>query len=169
MHQEHAAGAPPLERRLPPRPRDTRSARAQEARGAREWGSMLHLSLLHKAQEARGASGRARARAGDERGAGRASRVSFRRGQNTRAGARYKLNVVNLYKTDSLYNYGMRPLLHSRRRAAEGDGVGWHRAGEHTCYYPRCPPPARPGPARTMPGPARKESIRVIPGRSQSS
>ncbi len=59
------------------------------------------------------------------------------RGQNTRGGARYKLNVVNLYKTDSLYNYGMRPLLHSRRRAAEGDGVGWHRAGEHTCYYPR--------------------------------
>ena len=66
----------------------------------------------------------------------RATRMRGRTAQNTRAGRGYKLNIVNLYKSDSLYNYGLRPLLHSAHRARHGDGVGWHRAGEDICYYP---------------------------------
>jgi hypothetical protein len=34
---------------------------------------------------------------------------------NTRAGTRYKFNIINLMKDDSLYNDGMLPLVHSRK------------------------------------------------------
>lgn len=30
---------------------------------------------------------------------------------NTREGKTYRFNIVNMMKPDSLYNYGMRPLL----------------------------------------------------------
>lgn len=47
---------------------------------------------------------------------------------------RYKLNLVNLVKSDSLYTSGMQPLLHSqllyKRR-----GLGWHRAGSSVAYH----------------------------------
>ncbi|KAJ9508020.1 hypothetical protein QJQ45_021355, partial [Haematococcus lacustris] len=53
---------------------------------------------------------------------------------NTRAGAHYKLNLINLVKDDSLYQEGMQPLVHSA--AAQRDsGRGWHRAGHHIAYY----------------------------------
>eukprot|EP00939_MAST-03C_sp_MAST-3C-sp1_P005554 g5554.t1 len=54
--------------------------------------------------------------------------------RNTRAKRKYKFNVVNLLKSDSLYNQGMRPLLYSERLAKE-KGVGWHRCGGDICYY----------------------------------
>jgi hypothetical protein len=41
---------------------------------------------------------------------------------------------INLCKEDSLYNDGMRPLLHSAAQQAEA-GLGWHRAGEKVAYY----------------------------------
>jgi hypothetical protein len=49
-------------------------------------------------------------------------------------GRMYKFNVINLVKPDSLYNYGMRPLVYSAKEA-EGDGIGWQRRGEEICYY----------------------------------
>jgi hypothetical protein len=45
----------------------------------------------------------------------------------------YKLNIINLVKSDSLYTSGMQPLLHSQllhRRK----GLGWHRAGSSVAY-----------------------------------
>jgi hypothetical protein len=50
------------------------------------------------------------------------------------AGAAYKLNILNMLKTDSLFAHGMRPLLYSTRAARES-GVGWRRCGEQVCYY----------------------------------
>ena len=38
-------------------------------------------------------------------------------------GRMYKFNVINLTKPDSLYNYGMRPLIYSEKEAAL-DGTG---------------------------------------------
>ena len=49
-------------------------------------------------------------------------------------GRMYKFNVINLTKPDSLYNYGMRPLIYSEKEAAL-DGTGWQRRGEDICYY----------------------------------
>ena len=54
---------------------------------------------------------------------------------NMKRGNKYKLNITNFYKTDSLYNWGLRPLVYSEARAKRGDGVGWHRAGQDICYY----------------------------------
>ena len=52
---------------------------------------------------------------------------------NTIAGCRVKLNIVNLGKSDSLYNNGLRPLMFSQMSATEGKG--WHRVGEDVRYY----------------------------------
>jgi hypothetical protein len=46
----------------------------------------------------------------------------------------FLLSQINLCKDDSLYNDGMRPLLHSAAQQAEA-GLGWHRAGEKIAYY----------------------------------
>eukprot|EP00940_MAST-03C_sp_MAST-3C-sp2_P001519 g1519.t1 len=54
--------------------------------------------------------------------------------RNTRAKRKYKFNIINLLKSDSLYNYGLRPLLYSKR-LAEDKGIGWHRCGVDICYY----------------------------------
>ena len=68
---------------------------------------------------------------------------------NTRKGVPVKFNLINMYKGNSLYNRGMRPLMYSRRDAgeelgptkAEGPGngvtdrVGWRRCGTDVCYY----------------------------------
>lgn len=54
--------------------------------------------------------------------------------RNTRKDVRYRFNIINLVKGDSLYNYGMRPLVYSDKLAAE-KRIGWHRAGEEMCYY----------------------------------
>ncbi|GFR47481.1 hypothetical protein Agub_g9210, partial [Astrephomene gubernaculifera] len=53
---------------------------------------------------------------------------------NTRAGCRYKFNIINLLKEESLYNLGMQPLVHSAKAQA-ARGLGWHRAGSRICYY----------------------------------
>ena len=55
--------------------------------------------------------------------------------RNMKCGQEYKLNITNFYKTDSLYNWGLKPLVFSEARARFGDGVGWHRAGDKICYY----------------------------------
>lgn len=50
---------------------------------------------------------------------------------NTRRGAKYKFNIINLMKDDSLYSGsgGMLPLVHSERDLA-ATGRGWHRRGQ---------------------------------------
>ena len=52
---------------------------------------------------------------------------------NTRQGMRVKFNLTNFVKPDSLFNYGMKLLMFSKKLARRG--VGWHRVGEHICYY----------------------------------
>ncbi|XP_055995589.1 uncharacterized protein LOC125648400 isoform X5 [Ostrea edulis] len=53
--------------------------------------------------------------------------------QNAVPGLVYKFRIVNLLKRDSLYNYGMRPLLYSEKDAKD-KSVGWIRAGHHISY-----------------------------------
>ena len=59
--------------------------------------------------------------------------------------ATYKFNVVNLEKSGSLYNDGMRPLLYSEQRAL-AENIGWHRTGQNIGYYkgPMCSPNGKP-------------------------
>jgi|EP01047_Picozoa_sp_COSAG01_P020674 hypothetical protein len=54
--------------------------------------------------------------------------------RNMMPGRAYKFNIINLTKPDSLYNYGMRPLVYSDTEA-NADGIGWQRRGEDICYY----------------------------------
>ncbi|XP_070209667.1 uncharacterized protein [Littorina saxatilis] len=57
----------------------------------------------------------------------------FFRVHNAQPGVTYKVKIVNLLKSDSLYNYGMRPLVYSERDAAEKQ-TGWIRTGHHINY-----------------------------------
>ena len=49
-------------------------------------------------------------------------------------GITYTFNLVNMKKSDSLYNYGMQPLLYSEE-AMKQSGVGWSRVGHGIGYY----------------------------------
>lgn len=53
---------------------------------------------------------------------------------NTRIGVSYKMNIVNMAKPDSLYNYGMKPCVYSKKEA-ELFKRGWRREGLDICYY----------------------------------
>ncbi|KAK3581757.1 hypothetical protein CHS0354_036079 [Potamilus streckersoni] len=53
--------------------------------------------------------------------------------QNVVPGITYRFRIVNLLKRDSLYNYGMRPLVYSEMDASTKD-IGWVRAGHHVSY-----------------------------------
>ena len=69
----------------------------------------------------------------------RGRRVCAARGPTRAAGAPqvpgvpYVLNIVNFYKSESLYQEGLRPLLYSEAEASAA-GKGWHRAGEEVSY-----------------------------------
>ncbi|XP_055956157.1 cytosolic carboxypeptidase 2 [Patella vulgata] len=52
---------------------------------------------------------------------------------NAVPGITYKFRIVNLLKRDSLYNYGMRPLVYSEKDAKEQE-IGWRRTGHHISY-----------------------------------
>ena len=45
-----------------------------------------------------------------------------------------KLNIVNMQKTDSLFNYGMKPCIFSLGQWSEF-GKGWTRGGNHIKYF----------------------------------
>jgi hypothetical protein len=47
---------------------------------------------------------------------------------------RYRFNIVNMAKPDSLYNQGQRICCYSCQDASE-HGIGWQRAGTDICYY----------------------------------
>jgi len=53
---------------------------------------------------------------------------------NVRKNVRYKFNIINLLKPDSLYNSGMKPLVYSEADART-KGRGWYRDGSRICYY----------------------------------
>jgi hypothetical protein len=53
---------------------------------------------------------------------------------NMLKGRKYKFNIVNLMKPDSLFNMGMRPLVYSEKNAREKQ-IGWVRGGYDICYY----------------------------------
>lgn len=46
----------------------------------------------------------------------------------------FRFSIVNLVKSGSLYNEGMRPLMYSTQEAKE-NGIGWKRCGENISYY----------------------------------
>ncbi|XKL64809.1 hypothetical protein PGB90_004895 [Kerria lacca] len=48
--------------------------------------------------------------------------------------APYTFNIINCEKTNSQFNYGMKPILYSVREATLGR-PGWFRAGTDICYY----------------------------------
>ncbi|EKX45269.1 hypothetical protein GUITHDRAFT_71510, partial [Guillardia theta CCMP2712] len=49
-------------------------------------------------------------------------------------GVRYKLNIINMRKHDSLFNYGLKPVVLSVKLLHK-EGAGWHHAGEEVAYY----------------------------------
>ena len=53
---------------------------------------------------------------------------------NTRRGHSYKLNIINMMKTESLYEQGQRVLAFSERQYAE-DRRGWFHTGHNIAYY----------------------------------
>lgn len=64
----------------------------------------------------------------------RSSQWFYFRVMNTRRGCTYRLSIVNLVKSGSLYNEGMRPLMYSTTDA-ERSKVGWRRCGENISYF----------------------------------
>ncbi|XP_055709584.1 cytosolic carboxypeptidase Nna1 isoform X5 [Phlebotomus papatasi] len=53
---------------------------------------------------------------------------------NTRKKINYRFSIVNLVKSDSLYNEGMRPLMYSTIEA-NTSLIGWRRCGENITYF----------------------------------
>lgn len=43
-------------------------------------------------------------------------------------------SIVNLIKSDSLYNEGMRPLMYSTTEA-KNKQIGWRRCGDNIIYF----------------------------------
>ena len=54
--------------------------------------------------------------------------------ENTRASKNYRINIINMIKPDSLYNFGMKPLMYSVTDARRYRR-GWVRCGSDICYY----------------------------------
>ncbi|ESO95340.1 hypothetical protein LOTGIDRAFT_117158, partial [Lottia gigantea] len=54
--------------------------------------------------------------------------------KNTRPNIKYRFTIVNFMKPDSLYNYGMKPLMYSEK-SAQQKKIGWIRAGTDIKYY----------------------------------
>ncbi|ALC49802.1 NnaD, partial [Drosophila busckii] len=54
--------------------------------------------------------------------------------RRTRRNMLYRFSIVNLVKSDSLYNDGMRPVMYSNQ-AAKVKNEGWRRCGNNICYY----------------------------------
>lgn len=54
--------------------------------------------------------------------------------QNVRKDVEYTFNITNLYKQESSYNQGMRPLVYSEKHV-QNQGIGWYRAGYDIKYF----------------------------------
>ena len=53
---------------------------------------------------------------------------------NTRKGTKYKINIINLCKDESLYQEGMLPVVYSVKDSI-AYGRSWRRSGSNICYY----------------------------------
>lgn len=53
---------------------------------------------------------------------------------NIPANTKIKFNIVNMLKSDSLFNYGMQPCVHSAQ-AEKKMGQGWVRSGTGVKYF----------------------------------
>ncbi|KAK3260044.1 hypothetical protein CYMTET_30984, partial [Cymbomonas tetramitiformis] len=53
---------------------------------------------------------------------------------NTRRNKKYKLNIINMVKSDSQYQAGMLPVLCSEKHTV-ATGVSWYREGSNLSYY----------------------------------
>lgn len=51
---------------------------------------------------------------------------------NTKKNQKIKLNIINLVKKESLFSYGLKPLVFSEK--ASKNGHTWHRSGYKVCY-----------------------------------
>ena len=49
-------------------------------------------------------------------------------------GRKYRFNIINFCKAQSLYRQGMKPLIYSAQ-TAQRSGIGWHRGGSDVLYY----------------------------------
>lgn len=58
----------------------------------------------------------------------------FFRIMNVRRGIEYTFQIVNLFKPDSSYNQGMKPLIYSEKNV-KATGVGWYRGGYDIRYF----------------------------------
>ncbi|XP_075983971.1 cytosolic carboxypeptidase 1-like [Anticarsia gemmatalis] len=54
--------------------------------------------------------------------------------RNMQQGRPYIFNIVNCEKSDSQFNFGMKPVMYSVKEAVNGR-PGWVRAGSEICYY----------------------------------
>ncbi|XP_037932330.1 cytosolic carboxypeptidase Nna1-like [Teleopsis dalmanni] len=54
--------------------------------------------------------------------------------KKTRKNRNYRFSIVNLVKSDSLFNDGMRPVMYSTIDAKQSK-IGWRRCGENISYY----------------------------------
>ena len=54
--------------------------------------------------------------------------------QNTRKNVEYTFNIINLFKADSSYNQGMKPLVYSEKHV-KTTGNGWYRGGYDIRYF----------------------------------
>ncbi|XP_016969324.1 cytosolic carboxypeptidase Nna1 isoform X3 [Drosophila rhopaloa] len=54
--------------------------------------------------------------------------------RRTRRKMLYRFSIVNLVKSDSLYNDGMQPVMYSTL-GAKDKSEGWRRCGDNICYY----------------------------------
>lgn len=58
----------------------------------------------------------------------------FFRVTNTKLNHQVKFHIINFLKSDSLYNYGMKVSVYSKR-SFEEKRTGWFRGGEDILYY----------------------------------
>jgi hypothetical protein len=54
--------------------------------------------------------------------------------KNTKPDVEYRFTICNFLKTESLYNFGMMPLIYSEADASK-KGMGWRRCGANIKYY----------------------------------
>ena len=54
--------------------------------------------------------------------------------RNMKQGQTYRFTIVNFYKSGSLYNMGMKPLMYSDKQA-KLKGIGWRRVGFNIKYF----------------------------------
>ncbi|KAH8064153.1 hypothetical protein JL720_12951 [Aureococcus anophagefferens] len=132
-YADGAVAAPPEDA---PEPGGATAAYVFESRF--ESGNLLHAAVVERDYGgAAVAAGRAAPAEFDcamcpDVGTGGHTQWFYFRVDGLRKGVRYRFNVTNFAKADSLYLEGMQPLVYGV--GAAKSGVGWRRAGKVVCY-----------------------------------